>query len=219
MYFNLTSKICSIKFADVSKHFHINVFQDHSRKLHLFFLDVIVPSHSVVWLAFRNWFRKFSQNFNAGHKSATHGWIMDEHPMEQGFGARPSREQRAAYLALGLDSALALHVSRDRTHSSFQHFLLCWSTSSSVFIKMIDDLMLILSTYETLEEKQFIVTVLFPRMGVFTCMAGVWRSVNILLKVRDNNYKKILFLSRMTKVQLLFFYNDPMFVLIWLFIG
>lgn len=149
MYFNLTSKICSIKFADVSKHFHINVFQDHSRKLHLFFLDVIVPSHSVVWLAFRNWFRKFSQNFNAGHKSATHGWIMDEHPMEQGFGARPSREQRAAYLALGLDSALALHVSRDRTHSSFQHFLLCWSTSSSVFIKMIDDLMLILSTYET----------------------------------------------------------------------
>lgn len=44
-------------------------------------------------------FRKFSQNINAGHKSAAHCWIIEEHPMNQGFGAWPTHEQRAAYLS------------------------------------------------------------------------------------------------------------------------
>lgn len=47
-------------------------------------------------------FRKFSQNPNAGHKSASHGWIIEEHPMKQAFGAGPAHEQRAAYLFLRL---------------------------------------------------------------------------------------------------------------------
>lgn len=52
-------------------------------------------------------FRKFSLSVDAGHKSVAHCWIIEEHPKKQEFGACLTHEQRAAYLSLCSDDALA----------------------------------------------------------------------------------------------------------------
>lgn len=69
-------------------------------------LHVISPLLYVPWLQLKILFRKFSQNVNAGHKSAAHCWIIEEHPMKQAFGVCPTHEQRAAYLSLCSGNAL-----------------------------------------------------------------------------------------------------------------
>lgn len=69
--------------------------------------------------------RKFSQNLNAGHKSASHGWIIEEYPMLQASGAAPTGEQRAAYLLQHAAVHMAINCAGTAT-SEISYF---WSAS------------------------------------------------------------------------------------------